>query len=230
MIVEKKPQEWYIEKLVNRDWFAMGLIGDGELIGAEKSRVDGMNAIEEVFTLPLCNDLDEVLRDAPDNYLIGTDPNFKGQHEEKQLDSYPARTYYDGTMWDKAVREGNLSPFIRQLRTMNVGIIGGSHLIPLGWMMGVKTHITIPSVNCYDRLEHVLGCVKEMDCEVWLLMMGLVAPVAAYRLQKQNPDRFFIDIGSVFDVFVGAGTNRGWRSELYADKTLWKQCVDKNLA
>ena len=96
MIVERKPLDWYVEKLKNKEYFAMGLIGDGELIGAEKSRVDGRNALEEVYTLPLCNDLDEVLREAGDSYIIGTDPNFIGQHEEKVLEMYPARTYYDG--------------------------------------------------------------------------------------------------------------------------------------
>ena len=113
---------------------------------------------------------------------------------------------------------------------MNVGIIGGSHLIPLGYMIGAKTHITIPSVNCYDRLPHVLSVVQEFDCEVWLLMMGLVAPVAAYRLQKQDFGRFYLDVGSIFDVFVGAGAQRGWRQEIFQDVERWRECLSKNLA
>lgn len=229
MQVKMEPLSYYVGRMERNEPFATGLFGDGELIAVERSRVDGKNSINETYTQELCADLEEVLRDCGERYLIGTDPNFVGHHEEKQLDSFPQRPYYDGVVWDRSARQGELAPLIRQLRKMKVGMIGGQHLVPLVQMLPIAAHIVIPSVDCHAKLSSTLEMAAEFDCDVWLLMMGLAAPVAAYRLQQRRPDAFYIDIGSSFDVLVGAGANRGWREELYADPERHAECIRKNL-
>ena len=59
-----------------------------------------------------------------------------------------------------------------------------------------------------------------------LISAGLPAALIAQRIQIALGDVFALDLGSIWDAFVGIGAQRGWRREMYEDEAKyaeWKE-------
>lgn len=225
MQVKNEPLEFYIQKLRHNEYFSMGLVGDGEVIAMRQSSIGEWNALGEIYTLQLGEDIRKFF--SLDKVILGTDPNFANTPDGAWLDvEYPNASWHDGVIWDRAVRLGELAPFIKQLREMPVYVIGNKHLRKLDFLK-CRDFIEIPELNCHPAIGTIAARCQNPG--VYLISAGLAAIPLIVRLYNQIPNSWFLDMGSIWDVFCGIGLQRGWRQELEANPLEKQRIINKNL-
>lgn len=232
MEFRREPLDYYVGRLKNNQIFSMGLYGDGEARAIQGDFFGESNALGEVYSLELCTALRETLK-PKDGFLYGTDENLIPWIDKvfkKSLgEDYIENDWYDGVVWDRAARLGELGPFIKQLQRMNVVIVGNKHLRELKFL-NYGHFIEVSEVNCFNEMPRIIEeCQKYNQAGVYLIAVGLPASYLAYRLHGTVVGGFFIDVGGAFDLFVGRGLQRGWRKELWDNKQELEKWRIKNL-
>jgi hypothetical protein len=235
----------YVDKLYRKEPFCSLLYGDGEFLAACPDNIGKELAFGEVVTERLCQELQDSLLVQDPSVIRGTDLNLRypDRYQGRDIESvrginsrmmqvlakvpYPI-DFVDGTIWDEAVRDGKLGPFLKALESEEMVVIGNEKLKHLPFW---KHQITIftPPTNACKQLDDLEILAKSMSSKIYIGCMGLGAIPLAMRLRKAMPDITFIDLGSVLDVFVGLGEQRGWRKEMYADPVKHAACIDANL-
>lgn len=239
MIVHDLPHEYWLARIEKGDIFSIGSYGDGEWEAIFHQKIGGMNAEGTIYTQELCDDLSESLKFKSPHFYFSSPAGLKradwtGIGEEK-IDRYLASQdvaidFVEKDTWDKAVREGRFAPFIRQLRKMNVVVIGNKHLRGLNFLKYDK-FVEVSYPNCHLEVDRVVEeCLAYGKPGVYLFSAGLPAALMVQKLHGKIPDSWFLDIGSVWDAFVGIGAQRGWRAELYADEEKYKAWRALNLS
>jgi hypothetical protein len=240
--IHRHPLSWYVEKIEKREHFSFPLFGDGELLMAIGGMTGQTMAFGEVVTEQLCREMREALVLNRPNYFLGTDPNlidYAHSRETRNLGRSFSNTltklglthrhWYDGVIWDVAVREGKLGPFLKAVNRHDILLVGNPKLQALPFLRDM-TFIPIPETNAYADIDRIAKDVLAYGKPgIYLLCMGLGAPPLIKRLHNIVSDVTLLDLGSTFDIFVGLGAQRGWRGEFYADPVRLNQCISKNL-
>jgi len=230
MIIYEKPLSYYIERLKKKDYFSLGAYGDGEWTAILDKPIGETNAEGTIYTQELCNALEKSLEFKSDNFLFSFPKNVM----EKRIDKFLKKKglkieFYEKEMWNDEMVAGNLSPFIRQLRKMNVVIISNKALRGLTFLK-YDHFIEIGYPNCWEEKERIIQSIKSYGKPaVYLFSCGLPASLFVQSVHNAIPRSWFLDLGSVFDAFVGIGGQRGFRKELYEDKEKYKEWRLKNL-
>lgn len=227
-----KELNWYIEKLKNNEYFSFGTYGDGEIRAMDGNAFGETNALGEVYTTSLCDDLRETLT-PKEGFLYGTDENIlpwvNKVFKKIMGNNFIDRDWYDGVVWDRSARLGELAPFIRQINSMNLVLVGNHHLRKLDFLK-YEYFIEISENNCHTQLNNIVEeCKNYGKGDVYLFSMGLPASVACHRLCGTIPNASFIDVGGMWDCFCGIGRQRGWRQELYGNSEEMEKWRTKNL-
>lgn len=259
MILRREPLSFYVEKLRRGEPFTVLTYGDGEFTVMSGARNGTYYTnYREYVTGRLAGELVRSL-DAPgDDLLRGSDPfllqpeTYGGRDVASVRDvaAKAARvlgdrvlTWYDGTVWDAAVREGKLGPLLGALRGREVYLIAHPavyhavkryDLFPLWWFHAVPPEDAAGSWEVLaDAIPEEVdwkngsGATGMRSC--FLVCCGLSAIPLCLRIRERNPSAAVLDLGSTFDLFAGLGGERGWRSELYADGTTWQDVLRRNL-
>ncbi len=246
--VRTEPLEWYVDKIHRGEPFSSVLYGDGEWIVASRTRTGDRLAHGEVVTPRMEKEMGESLELDSPTFLRGTDLNLVepwryggtdylsvneiGRRVKDVLSRWPDRDFefLDGTVWDVASREGKLSPFLQEVKRHPVTLIGNQAFGNMAWLMPYD-FIRIPESNAYSAINHVEHeIIHRNRGGVYLFCMGLGAIPVIKRLHDRLPEpTWLLDLGSVLDVFVGLGRERGWRRELYANKEEWQRVIDADL-
>ncbi len=238
MRIINKPLSWYVEKIQNDDFFSMGMYGDGEWIAILKERIGKANAEHTVYTQELCDELIQSLHFKADDFLFSTpevirDTRASGIGEEK-IDNFLEKQgleleFYEKDMWDRETREGNLKPLIDVLKTKNVVIVSNAALRGLDFL-NYDHFVEVSYPNCHKEIDRAAKeCLEYGESGVYLVAMGLPAAIFVQKMHKEIPCSFFLDLGSIWDAFVGIGAQRGWRNTLYEDEKEYEKWIDKNL-
>lgn len=237
MIVHNHPLDFYIQKLQNKEYFSMGMYGDGEWLGIFHDRVGGQNAEGTVYTPQLCNELEaSLLFDGGSiPFLFSTPKGLEhfsvmgGKIDEYLQQKDLNMEFVEKDMWDKEVREMRFAPFIKQLRQMNVVVISNAALRGLNFL-NYDLFVEVGYPNCHEEVDRAVAeCVAYGKPSVFLVSMGLPGSLFVQKLHGKVPGSFIIELGSVWDAFVGIGSQRGWRQELYADPEAWEAWKQTNL-
>ena len=222
MIIHDKPLEFYVNKLKKKEYFSIGAYGDGEWIAILHERVGLQNTEGTIYTSELCRELKESLNFQSDNFLFSTPVGLRDGKEtgigEKKIDraSPPGIEFYEKDMWDREARLGGLVPFIKQLQKMNVVVISNKALRKLPFY---DHFIEVSYPNCYEEKERITKEIIEYGKSgVYLFSCGLPASIFVQSVHGKIRRSWFLDVGSIWDAFVGIGEQRGWRKELYKDK------------
>lgn len=230
MVVQNRSLDWYIERLHENKPFSMGLYGDGELLALLKSCLGSETAEGEVYTDELGDEIGASFRE-DENFVCGSAPSLiepLGKQIDRFLDGKQI-TFYNGEIWDYAVREGQLGSFIKELRNKNVVLVGNSHLRALTFL-NYAHFIEIPMRHAYSEIDRIeQECLAYDKPSVFIFCAGLTAIPLISRLYDKKKDCFLLDLGSIFDVFVGIGAQRGWRAAAYANPEKLKEIIDGNL-
>jgi hypothetical protein len=119
---------------------------------------------------------------------------------------------------DVAVRLGGLVPFIRQLREMPLTVVGNSAHRKLTWLR-YDSFIEVSYPNCLQEVPRVLEEAKRIGGgRVYSVSAGMPAAIITKGIHQMFPDVFALDLGSVWDAFIGIGGQRPWRNLLYNDR------------
>lgn len=243
----REPLSFYTSRILAGEPFTSLLYGDGEFLVATRSRTNDTMAYGEVATTRMVNEMLASFTPQDPDIVRATDINlieyekyqgndWKSVHEigiriRAFLTAFSARhwTWYDGVVWEDAAQRGELSPFLRAIRTRDVVVVG-NRLLRRCTFLAPKLFVPIPDRNAYsviDDLESRL-VADARPSAVYLVCAGLTTIPLIMRLRDQIPGATFLDLGSTFDLFVGLPT-RGWRVELYKNRKAYEDVVRRNL-
>ncbi len=235
MKIHEYPIAWYTAKLSLGEHFSMGMYGDAEWLCVFKNKIGGRNAENTIYTGPLCDALAESLNYENPAFLFSTPevlrtPEFADF--ASRIDALTSIEFVEKDCWDLEVRTGGLVDFIKQLQSMKTCVISNTHLRRLAFL-GYDEFIEVSYPNCFDEVGPVVEQAIEIGPGyVYLISAGLPAALIAQRIQIALGDVFALDLGSIWDAFVGIGAQRGWRKEIYEDeakyaewKELYRECL-----
>jgi hypothetical protein len=135
---------------------------------------------------------------------------FLAQHSIPQLDW----CYSD--VLHKASQNGNLHQFAMECR--RAVWIGPEHLGPLAKTLQAKRHIVTALYNVWETfhplLETTLDAVKAGD--LVLVSCGMPAKVLIHQLHKHQPAATIIDVGAVWDPYVGVASRKYMHGKRYS--------------
>lgn len=202
----------YVDRLRARQPFALSRWGDGEwtcLLGGRGQTCDG-----QAYTPQLREDLAAVLEARP-SYELGLQglarrtmsPAIQAWLDARGL----APAWVDADVFAHASVAGELAPFCAALATRLVVLVGPGYLSRLR-LFRVSLHIVVPETNCHDQVETLVADTRallEGLCDpVVLMSAGPTANVLVHRLWTEDPRRTLIDVGSLWEPYLGLCTRR----------------------
>lgn len=191
-----------IKKINKREPFAFSRFGDGEWLNIRKTK--GENCDGNVYYPGLGDRLAEIVSEKQ-NYILGAQ-DYKKWNLLSDVEKYNANDWVDADVFHKASMEGNLSLFIEALNTANVIYIGNKSLKNLQF---INKFIEIPYTNVWLDYNNVLNTIYSSFTDthtVYLFSAGMCANVFIDDLWDRNKNNSYIDVGSVFDPYVGRKT------------------------
>lgn len=235
--------EWYLEKLRNNDYFAMGMYGDGELQCIFNASLNGnfdKNCEGTIYDKKLSEEMLESLKYDKPGFLFSAantfiqHPDFLqyGKWMDETLDKLGVQIeFVEKNVWNEEMKRANLAPLIRELRKKKVCIISNENLRALTFLNYDK-FIEIGYPNCY--LDGTLAkagdeAIKYGQEAVYIIAAGIPATLLAQRLHTALPKAFILDLGSIWDGFCGIGAQRSFRANLYANPDQYKVWREANL-
>lgn len=245
MKLKEHPMEWYLDKMRKNEYFSLGMFGDGEWQAIfNASGVAGRkfeaNCEGTKYDPKLCEELLESLKYEGKDFLFSAPNTFKIHNQyliyEKWVDQTLEQLgvdieFVEKNVWNEEMKAGGLSPLIKELRKKNVCVISNEKMKGLDFLRYDK-FIKISYPNCYldgslDRAyEEAIAYGKP---GVYLIAAGIPAALLAQKLHKAIPESFVLDLGSIFDGFVGTGGQRSFRANLYENPDQMKEWRQKNL-
>lgn len=206
----------YVDLLERRERFAVARYGDGEwgaILGRAKSTCYG-----DRITPLLGGWIAHTLIDAhqkPYHYASCPEPWSQDVSDWCVANGVRCRWAKKSTL-EASVRDGTFADILRALRDRDVAIAGLPRLKPLGQLFGYQ-HIVVDGPNAHIRWEvvmvEIIDFVNESGSDVLLLACGLASVLLAHALFPVLPELTIIDVGSIFDPFVGFESRRGHRSD-----------------
>lgn len=125
-----------------------------------------------------------------------------------------------------ASRDGELFPFVQQLRRKLIVVIGPEYLRELPeHTFGYSKFIEVPEYDAYGEIERVeaeiLATQKELgNGIVYSLSCGPLANVLIFHLWEQMLENSLINVGSLWDIFCGRRSRRYMLKRRYPDEIL----------
>jgi hypothetical protein len=199
--------------LVEGKAFSFSRFGDGEfnaIFGAEGANCDGHRYFPD-----LGRRLREIVESEPD-YAMGLQPIAVMMHGAERIQSIS-----QGVRWvlsdslHMALIEGRLGSFFRALTGREILLIGAPHHQRLvegsSWQF-----LEIAYRDCWTQYESLRATLERHAAAegiVFLFCASMMANVLVDDLYRVNPRNSYIDVGSVFDPYVGVNS-RNYHSEL----------------
>lgn len=195
-----------LNKLKNKEPFAFSRWGDGEWLNVNKAK--GANCDGNIYYEDLGDELKNIVSTKQDYYLgVQTLIEYSVNESKK----YP-QDWCDSDVFHKASMDGNLSDLFNELNDSHVVYIGNKDLSKLEF---INEFIEIPYNNVwklrndlYEKIENTFDGYK-----VYLFSAGMAANVFIHNMWMRDQNNTYIDVGSVFDPYVGKLT-RGYHRSL----------------
>ncbi len=208
--------EAIVEKIKNDVPFAFSRWGDGEWLNIRKE--PGMNCDGNYYYHGLGDELKKIAETRQDYYMGAQD--YKLYNLLSDVENYPNQDWIDADVFHKASTDGKLLPLIDVLRDKHVVYIGNKSLLDLPF---INEFIEIPYNNVWRLQNSLLTSIRstfltgEAEHKVYLFSAGMATNVFIDILWKENPRNTYIDVGSVFDPYVGRIT-RSYHKNLSIEK------------
>lgn len=241
------PLSFYVDKINRGEPFSSLLFGDGEFSVAAGLRTgQRYTQYREMVTPGLVAEMRDALFCGEADVVKGTDPNLINWRDYGGQDAgsfkeacrkfeplFEGRdlTFTDGVIWDTAVKTGRLAPLLKALQRREVAVIANPRVAGLPFLKAAcRVHVPDQDASGHlDVLQSVAGLADGLEQAVFVVCAGLASVPLIMRLRRQRPLATFLDLGSVLDLFVGEGEQRGWRRELYAKPDELRRIIDANL-
>lgn len=194
-----RTYEEFIETIASGVPFAFTRWGDGEWLNIRKS--PGRNCDGNLYYHDLGDALSKIVETRQDYILGFQDTQWRLPSD---VDKYPDQDWVDADVFHKASMDNRLSSLIETLQTRRVVYIGNKDLKGLPF---IDEFIEIPQNNVWlireEVLEKIKGTIDSHVSKVYCFSAGMATNVFIDRLWKYNRTQTYIDVGSVFDPYVG---------------------------
>jgi len=196
------------EKLRDNIPFAFSRWGDGEWLTISQVQPKATN-IDGNFYYP---ELGERL-----HQIVSTKQSYYMGHQN--VNGYTIKNNYNqdwvnSDIFHEFSEKEGLSYLIKLLITINVVYIGNKALRALPF---INEFIEIPTSNVWQKYDNVLGQIKNIISEdvhkTFLFSAGMATEVFIDDLWTYNQKNTYVDVGSVFDPYVGK-TTRSYHKRL----------------
>jgi len=189
-------------KIKDKDPFALSRWGDGEWLNIRKA--PGTNCDGNIYYPDLGDYLEKIVNVKQDYYMGAQD--YKKFNLLSDVEKYDKQSWIDADMLHKASMDGNLDSLITVLEEVEVVYIGNETLKDLSF---VDTFVAIPAKNVWRFRERVIEVIKTTittEHKTYLFSAGMATNVFIHELWNHNKNNSYIDVGSVFDPYVGRNT------------------------
>jgi hypothetical protein len=194
-----RTYEEFIETIDSGVPFAFTRWGDGEWLNIRKS--PGRNCDGNLYYHDLGDALSKIVETRQDYILGFQDTQWRLPSD---VDKYPDQDWVDADVFHKASMDNRLSSLIETLQTRRVVYIGNKDLKGLPF---IDEFIEIPQNNVWlireEVLEKIKGTIDSHVSKVYCFSAGMATNVFIDILWKYNRTQTYIDVGSVFDPYVG---------------------------
>lgn len=243
----QKGVGWYVDKLKNNDYFSFPGFSDAEWLAMEKCKVGNGQRTGggQLYTELIGDQLTEALRFSKKNYLKAAPlcmhdlqwvyggmrmVQFLVDHNIPQKDW----EFWERDMvTDDLARAAGINPWIKQLREMDVVFISNKWVRNINYFMPYKHYVEIPKLDVYTEENWIDKYVEKImeygKPAVYVFAAGFAAAPLIHHMHGKIPNSWFLDLGSMWDCFVGIGSQRGWRAELYQSPSRWEEWITKVL-
>lgn len=193
------PISWWVEKL--KTPFSLARFGDGEFLCIEGKK--GGNSHGCAYTHELREDLIACMKNP--KILHGMQRILPSQF--RRVRSLLEGEWVDTEVFGDALAAGELKPFMDALRERNLMIVSSKEKreIPLPYVHFVETPRTNAHANKQWILADIILRLEKGDIDTVLFACGMAAGTFVDTLSKMSFAKrvSFIDIGHIFDPFVG---------------------------
>lgn len=189
-------------KIKTKTPFAFSRWGDGEWLNVNK--VKGQNGDGCLYFEDLGDELKKIVS-TPKNYYLGVQHSHSLPYPIEESKKYN-QEWCNADIFHEASIEGKLDSFIQVLYETPIVYIGNPDLQSLPF---INTFISIPYKNVWLDKDSVLKSIRNTFNtvpKVYLFSAGMATNVFIDILWKENSTNTYIDVGSVFDPYVGKKT------------------------
>lgn len=202
----KLAYEEILKKLEKGEPLAFSRYGDGEfnaMFGKKGANCDGHEYFEDMGVR-----LFEILQSEP-KYMMGIQPLALTVMEEEKLNFVKGLDvdWINSDCLHNASINEHLERFFKVLNNKKVCLIANSSFVDFPANHRWYEYLNIPSENCWNRYEEILGdCKTFPESDIYLFCASMMTNVLIDDLYKWNPNNTYIDCGSIFDPYVGKMT------------------------
>lgn len=191
-----------VSKLDRKEQFAFSRWGDGEfaaLFGDEGQNCDGVR-----YESDMVSELKKILSEA--DYYLGKQPYYPNLYTQSRIRQIEALSndWIDADVFHTASKKGELRPFLKALGNRDVILVGNGRLKNLDTFFEFE-FIQTPSTDTWSKKEGILPTIKVKKDTVVLFACGISANWFVHQLSGKCTA---IDVGSLFDPFVGSKTRQ----------------------
>ena len=202
----------WVEKIKNKEALAFSRFGDGEWLNIQKA--SGQNCDGNIYYHDLGDKLEEIVSEKQD-YHLGVQRLVPFSVEQS---SKYEQDWCDSDVFHKASMEGKLDSLFDVLNETHIVYIGNNSLSKLEF---IDEFIEIPYNNVWLDYDSILSEIKNKindDFKLFLFSAGMCANVFIHDMWQFNKDNAYIDIGSIFDPYVGRNS-RSYHKNLNIEET-----------
>ena len=211
MRLVRHPLGWYAGKLTRGETFSLSRFGDGELycmLGKEGANADGCDYRPDLADALV----DSLCHDEPD-YYYGLQRVY--QHDADTLAHLldvieaPNREWLDSGVIAHSIIDGVFWPFLAALRGLETVVVSNRDARDLD-RLGVLDYshfVETPARNCWSEARRIYRDVLDHGRPAcYLFSCGMTACVLVSALHGKIPGAWFLDVGHIWDVFLGKRT------------------------
>ena len=224
--------QYYVDRINDNEPFSFVRYGDGEWSAAILHNRARTGTGSHSLTIPkMVVDLQRSLQGIhpSDNYFVATRPNAVAQNP--LIPKWLGANTPKGTQWNecrifcRASMAAKLNPFITALRNLSIPLI----FVGPAWLRGLKDifpkarFIEVPLLDCYFAKETINLQVRKMPHPALVsFSAGPTAKILIYELfPKLGGKSFLLDLGSLWDIYVGRPTRGYHRHRMSPEIIAW---------
>jgi hypothetical protein len=221
----REPLSFYAGKLRRGETFSLARYGDGEIhcmSGREGQTCDGCAYRPDLREALLAS----LGHEEPD-FFYGLQRVLP--HDAEDLGRIlaalgaPERQWLDSGVLAQSVIDGEFFPLLDALRRMDTVVVSNADVRLISRILPYRHFIETPKSDTWLAKDRVIAEVLGCGPACYLFSCGMTACVLVSELHGKMPGSWFLDVGHVWDVFLGRNT-RGWMKTMNPFRTARNLC------
>ena len=208
------PVEYYLKKIDNKEPFSFIRLGDGEILTMWPLHWLKVNCDGSAFLPEIKEPMKDIFRHKYDYYHCLLDCSFdlNGDLFRKFIEeTCPDMDFYNGEVWQEMVGDGRIEELTATIsKDYHPVFVGGSHFENIHLLKGFihePIHVKVPNKDSFLHINSIMSEISRLFLEgnrMFLFSAGYTTKIIIDQFYPFIEDEaFMIDMGSVFDPFLG---------------------------